>query len=970
MLRIGLTILFQVMFLGCVAKESMTILEDKARTPILSPSLAQRQTLKLRLANGLEAYLISDPEATKSAAGLVVEAGSWEDPAQYPGLAHFLEHMLFLGTEKYPIESDYDRFIKEHDGEANAYTASDYTMYLFSINHDAFEEALDRFSYFFKKPLFNPSGVARELQAIDQEFAKNFNDDDIREHYVLKEIANPNHPFHRFSAGNSTTLTAVSQKTLKDWYRDHYSANLMRLVVYSPLPIETLKKLVTQDFKDVPTTNRPDFHLNVPLIAEQAKGQMVFIDPLKEIRTLRLIWDLPSAYAHMLETKPESLICYVLGDEGPGSLLNELKQEDLATSLDCHGYRLGPDNALFSLNIDLTEKGLQQVNLIVQHCFEAIAQLKKEGLPAYIYNELKQMDTIRYEFQAREHPFEYIMKLGDWLAHENMETFPEHSIIIQSFDPQAANQLLNELTPQNLTVIISAKPSATSVMPDRKEAWMGIPYALKPFTKDQIHRWTDLAFNPHLRLPGPNPFVPQGLQLTFSSSETQPKIAIPKPETLINNDEAKVYFAKDQVFGIPQIVWTFEIKTPEIERGDPLKVVLADLYIKCLNEALNPFSFSATLAELNYEIKRLENGLSLIIKGYSPKVEVLFDAILQKLKTCQPTEEAFLTFKDSLLRDYQNFIEESAIEQGLETYQSIIYERFTSNQQKAKAIEPVTYQQLLDYIKHLYDQTYVTALFYGDIEKENALKLYEKLKNQLNSTPYHVNEHLKPAIISLPNAKGPFYLETQIKAQGNATILGVEDAGFSFKTRAAQQILMQAMSGPFYSALRTQQQTGYLVFTKAEEIEKHLFNFFIVQSNTHDPRDLLARFELFIEGFLQEMSEQDLTKERFEIVRSSLLTTIEQPPQNLLDMGALLSQLAIKYEGDFDWIEKRIQGFKDLDYETFLEIASQSLGKVNKRRLAILVEGILPEGREFKYKLLKNANEIRQTSQYTNWKQN
>lgn len=967
MLRVFLSLIFQIICFTCLAEEKVKILEDQVRTPILTPSLAERQTLKLRLANGLEAYLISDPEATKSAAGLVVEVGSWEDPEQYPGLAHFLEHMLFLGTEKYPIESDYDRFIKEHDGESNAYTASDYTMYLFSINHDAFKEALDRFAYFFKKPLFNPSGVARELQAIDQEFAKNFNDDDIREHYVLKEMANPQHPFHRFSAGNSNTLTAVSQQTLKDWYREHYSANLMRLIVYSALPLDTLKELVVQDFKDIPTTQRSPSHFNLPLIAEKAKEQIIYIDPLKEIRSLRLIWELPSIFAHMLETKPEALVCYILGDEGPHSLLNQLKQEDLATALDCRGYRLGLDNAIFSLNIQLTEKGLKQIDLIVQRCFEAIAQLKKEGVPRYIFDELKQMDTIRYEFQARERPFEYIMKLGDWLAHEQIETFPEHSIIIQSFDPKAAHQLLNSLTPQNLTLIIAAKPSTTQVIPNQQEKWMGIPYAVRPFSQEQIHLWTDLVYNPHIRLPPPNPFVPQELKLTLAS-DVKHKIEIPKPVVILNNEKATVYFAKDQVFGTPQFTWLLEIKTPEIDRGDPLKYALTDLYIKCLNEVLNPFSFSATLAELNYEIKKLDNGLYIDIKGYSPKAEVLFDAIIQKLKHCQPTEEAFLTFKDSILRDYQNFNEESAIEQGLEVFQSVIYERFSTHKQRAKALEPVSYQQLLDYISHVFDQTYVNALFYGDTEKAQALSLYQKLAEELNSTPYHKNEHLKPAIISLPPTKGPFFLETVIKSQGNATILGVEEGGFSFETRAAQQILMQAMDGPFYSNLRTQQQTGYLVFSKAEEIEKHLFNFFIVQSNTHDPRDLLARFELFIEGFLQEMSKEDLTEERFEIIRRSLLTTIEQPPQSLLEMGVLLSQLLIKYEADFNWIDKRIQGFKTLQYETFLEIASQSLGKINKRRLAILVNGILQEGREFKYKPLTGVNEIRDMSQYTNWK--
>ena len=52
---------------------------------------------------------------------------------RYEGIAHFLEHMLFLGTEKYPIENEYERYILDRNGHFNAYTASDHTAYYFTI---------------------------------------------------------------------------------------------------------------------------------------------------------------------------------------------------------------------------------------------------------------------------------------------------------------------------------------------------------------------------------------------------------------------------------------------------------------------------------------------------------------------------------------------------------------------------------------------------------------------------------------------------------------------------------------------------------------------------------------------------------------------------------------------------------------------------------------------------------------------
>jgi len=59
-------------------------------------------------------------------------------------VAHFLEHMLFLGTSKYPDESGYDKYLKQHAGMSNAYTDRDHTNYYFDVSPDNFGQALDR----------------------------------------------------------------------------------------------------------------------------------------------------------------------------------------------------------------------------------------------------------------------------------------------------------------------------------------------------------------------------------------------------------------------------------------------------------------------------------------------------------------------------------------------------------------------------------------------------------------------------------------------------------------------------------------------------------------------------------------------------------------------------------------------------------------------------------------------------------
>jgi insulysin len=169
---------------------------------------------------------------------------------------------------------------------------------------------------------------------------------------------------------------------------------------------------------------------------------------------------------------------------------------------------------------------------------------------------------------------------------------------------------------------------------------------------------------------------------------------------------------------------------------------------------------------------------------------------------------------------------------------------------------------------------------------------------------------------------------------------------------------MQAMKEPFFSDLRTRQQTGYIVFSQAREIERHLFNLFGVQSNTHAVRDLLARFELFIEGYLQSISE-DLTEERFETIRQTLINTLKDPAKDMGEMGELLQRLAFKYDADFNWVDKRVQGFKDLTYGELLNFAHEDLGRENKQRFAILLKGEIPGEGLLNYTAVPSLSHLR-----------
>ena len=124
----------------------------------------------LKLDNGIQCMLIHDPEADMSAASLDVKVGAALDPKDYMGTAHFLEHMLFQGSEKYPNESEYMEHMKNNGGRCNAFTSKTNTNYHFECSNEAFAEGVDRMSQFFISPMFSKDSADREVNAVDSEY--------------------------------------------------------------------------------------------------------------------------------------------------------------------------------------------------------------------------------------------------------------------------------------------------------------------------------------------------------------------------------------------------------------------------------------------------------------------------------------------------------------------------------------------------------------------------------------------------------------------------------------------------------------------------------------------------------------------------------------------------------------------------------------------------------------------------------
>ena len=307
--------------------------------------------------------------------------GSLSDPVHLPGLAHFCEHMLFLGSQKFPDENEYQKFISLHGGCCNAYTSSDHTNYYFDVLPEHLSGALDRFSQFFLSPLFTESATEREVNAVNSEHEKNIPNDYRRELHIEKSLCDPSHVFSKFGTGNKESLTNSLnlRESLIEFHSTWYSSNIMTLAVLGREDLDTLEDVVLEYFEGVKDKKVMVPEWTDPPFPEDFLGTMTYIVPIKDERKLVLKWGIPDLTKHY-QTKPGQFISYLVQHEGVGSLLSRLKKKGWANSINAGCGNGSKGFEFFEIRLDITEEGIKHVDDIIMMVFQYLTLLRNQGV--------------------------------------------------------------------------------------------------------------------------------------------------------------------------------------------------------------------------------------------------------------------------------------------------------------------------------------------------------------------------------------------------------------------------------------------------------------------------------------------------------------------------------------------------------------------------------------------------------------
>ncbi len=836
----------------------------------------KREYRYLELENQLRVLLISDIETEKSAAALSVSVGANQNPRDREGLAHFLEHMLFLGTEKYPRAGEYQEFISQHGGRYNAYTAAEHTNYFFDIENSQLEPALDRFAQFFTAPLFSPEYVERERNAVHSEYLAKLKDDGRRERDIFQEIFNQEHPGTKFTVGNLETLADREGRLVRDdmlaFYQAFYSSHLMNLVVLGRQSLDDLEAMVRSRFSAVEERDVEIAADYAPLFAENTLPASLVIKPEKELRQLSLLFPIPNADA-FYKTKPYDYIAHILAHEGEGSLLSLLKRLGWAEGLYASTGIENRGEGVFSISIQLTPQGVLARKQIISLVFHCIEQLRERGISIWRYSELQVMADLNFRFQEKRPPIETVSHLAQAMRLYEPQDILTGDSLFADYDERKIKKSLGYLRDDNVLVVLTAP----DVEVYRVSHLYAAPYTLRSGIPEIFE--LKQGVRKELVLPERNVFIPKRLTVkTGSMLEQQGDVINRKPELILANRNMRVWYTQDREFIQPRATINLRINSPLIA-ASAAGAAQAHLFAALINDQLNEFAYPAHLAGIDLVIEPHVRGFDLKMFGYSGRQGLLLNKVMGAVRVAKFNEERFTLLKENLLRSLRNQDKDLPYQVLLKQIPILHTTPAWSNTQLIAALESLTFDRFNKFTSRQLIDARIDAFFYGNYFRAEAIKLAVLAEHELLQR--NITRELPSQVaLAMPRQNDKPFLYTHNIPHGDSIVeLFIQSPSASLEDNAHMLLTRRLLQPAFYQQLRTEKQLGYIVAAIPAPVLTLENTLLVVQSPVASEDDIVKQIEEFL------IEQEEAITENFVTHRQSLINELREPARSLKEQS-------------------------------------------------------------------------------------
>lgn len=409
----------------------------------------QRQTLT----NGLTVLTKEVSTAPIVSTVIYYRVGSRNEEAGQTGKSHFLEHMLFKGTAKYP-KGSIDHTTLSHGGANNAFTSEDCTAYYFDFSSDRFEIALDIESNRMTDTLFDPLEFEHEKRVVIEELKINLDSPWGALGQEVRATAFKVHPYHHPVVGWIEDLERATREEMEAYYHRFYHPHNAILVLVGGFKRESVLKLAEEKFGPIPQGKA------VPAVKAveppQQGEKRVLVKRPTQMERIHMVYHAPNV-SHP-DSYPLRLASLALMGGRSSRLYQRLIERDRTAIAVSAEFSEAVDPTLLEIRAEVVpEKTLQSVERAVT---EEIARLQQKPLGAPELEKTKNLIEANFEF-GRERTLSDAIQIGYTeaiIGFEHLESYVERIRAVTDAEVQAAAQ--KYLSVDNRTVGWLRNPEA------------------------------------------------------------------------------------------------------------------------------------------------------------------------------------------------------------------------------------------------------------------------------------------------------------------------------------------------------------------------------------------------------------------------------------------------------------------------------------------------------------------------------
>lgn len=875
----------------------------------------KKDYIYVKYENGCKILNIVDPKTETSGISALVNVGSFHEEMymngqEGHGLAHFLEHMLFIESKTYNVEqfglNYFMNFVAQHGGTMNGTTHDMHTNYYFAINSPFFQEAVDIFMHFFIDPTFNPIYASKEKNAIDNEYNMRRTSDVLGLFDILQTLANASHPFRNFSCGNLNTLQndKFMLQQMKLIFNEFYCLSNMVFVIYHTHNVEStswFQSLLNQ-IKEQPlfalNERKTQFNNDLRNLTSNINTNPIsyfnantntnkkincndsFLLVQHKIKTtnnsIKFIFQIPSlskSFANVV-LNPLNYLNYYLSSKNKDSLYYILIKHNLIKDIDAEMLTEFGNIGLFVVDIQLTEIGFVYRELIACLIVNTIRNSHKFIVDT-VHNVLKNIGKIQFDFFNKPDVFDFVKQIGEFINANNKNYKMINTKLLMEYDfdkyKSSICDFYSNLNSQNCILIYESNSFKLSRPFQTK--WYNAQYgichnhkmAFDSNSNNHISReLLNIINNCESRIKFGIYAIPKQIKLfSFDSNNCNHKYPI-KFECKQNNKYRNKY--RDGNSNSNTNIWIRQ------HNDYNMPIVSVDLFIPfCYNNCKDVLVVKLYLMIVvhimteKYDI--VANAFTLLFMKY-----LFNDGILIKITTlnifmCDVLSQLLLILKQNNVRDFKhyattiindlrsdlnNYVFENPAKISIAEFHNLIGFSY-SVKERFDALNNITFDDIVNFDIFATNQN-CKCLISGNIDEKgiNQIASIVCTNFDLNST----KSHTKTQTINFKNAMNkeirflPFN-----KHENNINVSLIYNLGMlkHCKQQVVLMIIMRMIDNNYFQVMRTEKQLGYNVNCSNLKIgsfkQQHDFVVFNVLSSNNTIDFVLNEMKSYVDNF-------------------------------------------------------------------------------------------------------------------------